>query len=268
MDRVRLVFDTIPAALAGARTVALSTLGFALAFVFSVAILFFGAVSLPDNGTGSVGFLALAGVAMFSGCAFSAAAYQRLLGVEGKVLRSAWQLMLAWFLVAVIAAIIVTFLLLFFSLIGSSLGVVSAERGQDITDMAAQMRDSGTFYPLFGLFILTLLGVFWFSARMMLFAAATVAQGSVHVFRTWAWTKGAFLRLAFGLIVFVLLPVLAALYVAHGVLGLLPATESLAMMAVQSAAVHAAAMVPVVWVSHGFTAFVLSEILPKTTPPD
>ncbi|MEC7289047.1 MAG: hypothetical protein VXW22_02985, partial [Pseudomonadota bacterium] len=55
---------------------------------------------------------------------------------------------------------------------------------------------------------------------------------------------------------------------AHGVLGLLPATESLTMMAVQSAAVHAAAMVPVVWVSHGFTAFVLSEILPKTTPPD
>ena len=67
MDRVRLVFDTIPAALAGARTVALSTLGYALAFVVSVAILFFGAVSLPDNGTGSIGFLALAGVAMFGG---------------------------------------------------------------------------------------------------------------------------------------------------------------------------------------------------------
>lgn len=268
MNRARFVFETVPAALSGASAIAVSTWRYGFAFVIAIAILFFGAAALPDTAIGLAVFIVLTGGAWFASCVFSAAAYRTRLDTKKSLLMSALQLMLAWFLVIVIAAIVSTFVLLFFSLIGSSLGVVSADSGQDITDMTAQMREGGTFYPLFALFILTLLAVFWFAVRLMLFAAATVAQGSVHVFRTWAWTKGAFLHLALGMLVFVLLPVFAAVYVAHGVLSILPSPDSLALIAVQSASVHAIMLVPVVWLSHGFCALALTEISPISGASD
>ena len=92
----------------------------------------------------------------------------------------------------VIAAIAFSIVVLFFSLIGASLGAGSGEPGQNITDMTDQMRENGTFWPLFVIFIATLFGLFWFAVRLMTFAAASATRGAVHVFRTWYWTKGAF----------------------------------------------------------------------------
>ncbi len=163
---------------------------------------------------------------------------------------------LAWILIAVVAAILFTTIVLFFSLIGSSLGVVSGEAGQDITDMTAQMREGGTFYPLFALFLLTLLGVFWFVVRMMLFAPATASRGTVHVFRTWSWTKGYALSMAIGAMTFIVLPVSLLGYAASTAVGL---SQSAAI----SAGIVALVQLPAAWLGHAYAAAVYTRLAPN-----
>ncbi|MEO0608291.1 MAG: hypothetical protein AAFY82_08660, partial [Pseudomonadota bacterium] len=136
------------------------------------------------------------------------------------------------------------------------LGVASGEAGQDISDMAAQMRESGTFWPLFVVFVVTLFGVFWFAVRMMLFASSSATRGSVHVFRTWYWTKGHFRMLGPALIVLIVLPI-AGFSSAAAIIAA-PLTNP----ALNTAAVSAL-MLPTAWLGHGFAAAIYNRLAPE-----
>lgn len=250
--------ETFAEALANVRQIAAPTAVHALAFAVAVGTMVWGAQALPETAIGTLIFYALVAIAVFAHSLFSAVMYRRLVPSESSLWISVWKLTLAWMLIIVIASILATALVLFFSLIGSSLGVVSGEAGQDITDMTAQMREGGTFYPLFALFLLALLGVFWFAVRMMLFAVATVARGAVHVFRTWSWTKGYVLPMAAGLLVFMAVPAVLLGYVASGLIDALPALQGGAIAAGVTALVQA----PAAWLGHSFAASVYTRIAP------
>ena len=255
--------EIVSATLTGARRIMWPTLGHAALFVVSIAVLFWSAIALPERSLGSVSFAALTAATLFAYCVFSAAMHRALVPSSGGLFAAAWKLLLAWMLILVVAAIGATMIVLFFSLIGSSLGVVSGESGQDITDMTAQMRAGGTFYPLFALFMATLVGVFWFAVRMMLFAAATVSRGAVHVFRSWAWTKGHFFVLAAGMATFVILPVIALSYAAGAATTFVPQGIGEPAAAGLSAGLTAIALTPAAWLGHGFAAHALSALAPR-----
>ncbi|MEM9180671.1 MAG: hypothetical protein AAGA89_13210, partial [Pseudomonadota bacterium] len=166
------------------------SLPFGVLFVIASGGLVWSAGILPEGGMGFLLFTALVFCALYAHNLFSASMYRAVLSTEAGLLNGAWKLTLAWLLVMVIASIAGTIIVLFFSLIGSSLGVAAGEEGREITDMTEQMRAGGTFWPLFALFLASLVGLFWFAVRLMLFAAASALRGQVHVFRTWYWTKG------------------------------------------------------------------------------
>lgn len=252
------VSDLFTDTLTGVGKVAVPTLGFAATFVAAIALMVWSAEAFPQTSIGSVGFLLVVAFAFAAHCTFSAAMYRRLVRSDGTLLNAAGKLALAWILIVVIAAILSTAIILFFSLIGSSLGVVSGAPGQDITDMTAQMREGGTFYPLFALFLLTLMGVFWFAVRMLLFAAATASRGSVHVFRTWSWTKGHALPMMIGAIAFIVLPVSVCAYAASVIIGAAGLSESAEL----STGLIALAQVPAAWIAHAFAASVYSRLAP------
>lgn len=254
-----LISDTF----AGATRLIVPSLQYAALFVLSVAILFWGGTALPDGAGGSLAFIILLAASLFAHSVFSAAMYRELLPTRGGLARAAWKLSLAWLLIVVIAAIMATIIVLFFSLIGSSLGVVSGDSGQNITDMTAEMRTSGTFYPLFALFMLTLLGVFWFGVRMILFSAATASRGAVHVFRTWFWTKGYFLGLAIGVLLFLVLPLIFGHLLASALIGLIPVSVGSATHASLAAGGYALALLPAAWLAHSFTAAAMKAIAPS-----
>lgn len=256
--------ELFSATLTGVRQIAVPTAGPALVFSLAVGAMFWGAEALPETTAGSFGFYLLVVIAVLAHSLFSASMYRTLVQTTGTLWTSVWKLTLAWMLMIVIVAILATALVLFFSLIGSSLGVVSSEPGQDIIDMTAQMREGGTFYPLFGLFLLALLGVFWFAVRMMLFAAATVARGAVHVFRTWAWTKGYVLPLSVGMVALIAVPVIALGYAANGLTGLLSSLQSGAVSAVIACLIQ----VPAAWFGHSFAAAVYNRIAPAESGTD
>ena len=258
MTPVLSIPEVFLATLAGARQVVISTLAYAVAFIVAFAAMVWGAEALPDSMAGSLGFLILVIGAMAAYCLFSAAIYRRLVPHTGSLATATWKLVLAWVLIFVVAAILATAIVLFFSLIGSSLGVVSGEAGQDITDMTAQMRENGTFYPLSVLFMLTLLGVFWFGVRMMLFGVATAARGAVHVFRTWAWTKGHAVPMAAGALIFVVVPVIACGYAADGLTRALSLAESIVLQA----GLAAMFQVPAAWLGHAYVAAIYMRIAP------
>ncbi len=250
--------DLVSATLSGAQRIALPTLGFAAAFAASVALMVWGAEALPQSAAGSIGFLFVVALAVAAHSLFSAAMYRQLAPHQGTLSNAAMKLAMAWVLIIVVAAIMMTAIVLFFSLIGSSLGVVSGEAGQEITDMTAQMREGGTFYPLLAIFFLTLLGVFWFAVRMMLFAAATASRGSVHVFRTWSWTKGHALPMAMGAVLFIVLPIILLGYVGAVATGLLGVSENAAI----STGIFALMQVPAAWIAHAFAAAVYTRVAP------
>lgn len=225
-------------------------------FVLSLGGLTWAAGSLPEGNIGSVIFSALALVTLFVHSLFSARMYHVARRPGAGLIRAAWVLTLAWLLVIVVAAIGASMILLFFSLIGSSLGVAASTPGQDITDMAAQMRANGTFWPLFAVFLVTLLGVFWFAVRLMLFAAASAIQARVSVFRTWAWTKGQVRILGPAMILLVVLPILALGYAATAAAGSVanPVAGTMLEMAI---------LLPSAWFGHGFAASAYLRLVPE-----
>lgn len=243
----------------------------AMLFVASTGILVWSAGALPDGGTSFVLFSALAFACLFAHSLYSAVMYRATLMPSGGLIHSAWKLTLAWLLLMVAASIGATIIILFFSLIGASLGVVSGETGQEITDMTAQMRAGGTFWPLFAIFIMTLFGLFWFAVRMMLFAGATVIRAQVHVFRSWVWTKGHFRTLAPLMIVLIIAPVIFLAAAAQSVSAAVIGVADTPIKAGLSAALGALILLPSAWVGHGFAASVLALLLPKdsdqTTTP-
>lgn len=246
---------------------------FAMGFVLVTGVLVWAAGALPDGGASFALFSSLAFVALFTHSLFSASMFRATLGTAGSLLRGAWKLTLAWLLIVVVAAIGGAIILLFFSLIGASLGVVSGEAGQEITDMTAQLRQGGTFWPLFALFMMTLAGLFWFAVRMMLFAGATVNRGQVHVFRSWSWTKGHFTNLAPLMIAFIIVPLAVSSSVAMTISDAVLGAADTPVKAGLSAALIALILLPGFWLGHGFSASALARLLPEaedqtTTPAE
>ena len=246
------------ATVSGAGQVAIPTLGYAAGFVGATVLMMWGAGALPETTAGTIGFLLVVAASIAAHSLFSAVMYRRLVPSEGTLPNAVWKLTFAWALIVVVAAILATAIVLFFSLIGSSLGVVSGEAGQDITDMTAQMRAGGTFYPLFALFLLTLLGVFWFTVRMMLFAVASASRGAVHVFRTWSWTKGHAFPMALGALVFIVAPI--------SVLGTIAANlVDGGMHIAVSTGIVVLLQVPAAWLGHAFAAAVYVRLSPPNS---
>ena len=238
--------------------------GYAALFLVAVGMLFWGAGALPDGGSGFVAFSALFFATLFAHSLFSASMYHAVLPTRFGLFGSAWKLTLAWILVIVVAAIAFSIVVLFFSLVGASLGAGAGEPGQNITDMTDQMRENGTFWPLFAIFIATLFGLFWFAVRLMIFAAASATRGAVHVFRTWYWTKGAFAVLGPAAILLVLVPMLAGVWLS----GVLVSAVSPAMtpntQLVAASLIGALCQLPAAYIGHGFAATVHAHLAPET----
>ncbi|MEM7459654.1 MAG: hypothetical protein AAF331_09325 [Pseudomonadota bacterium] len=231
-------------------------------FVVACAVLVFCAGTLPEGGAGFVVFAVLFFAALYAHSLFSAAMYRAALASQGGLMSSAWKLTLAWLLVLVVASIAATIVLLFFSLIGASLGVASGAAGQEITDMTAEMRAGGTFWPLFVVFIATMLGLFWFAVRLMLFAGATVVRHQVHVFRTWYWTKGRVIILAPLMIIFIVLPISVLAVIAQtGTTAIFGVLETPLEMGI-SVAFVTLIMLPSAWLGHGFAASAYERLAP------
>lgn len=247
------------------------TAPFALLFVAATGILIWAAAALPDSGLGFALFAGLTVAALFAHSLFSAAMYRVTLAPAGGLMHGAWKLTLAWLLIMVVASIGATMIVLFFSLIGASLGVVSGEAGQEITDMTAQMHEGGTFWPLFALFVMTLFGVFWFAVRMMLFAGATVIRSQVHVFRSWSWTKGHFLVLAPLTLILLIAPFAALSFAAANLTDFIIGTAETPLQAGATAIIMALLLLPSAWLGHGVVSSVLAQLMPdladQTTTP-
>ena len=227
---------------------------FAGVFLAATVFLFWGAGALPEGGVGSVAFFGLAAAWLFSHSLFSVSMYHAVLPRERPALATAWKLTLAWLLIVVVAAIGATMIILFFSLIGASLGVVTGAPGEEITDMTAQMRASGTFWPLFAVFVMTLFALFWFAVRMMLFAAATSSRGTVHVFRTWYWTKGAFATLAPAMVALVAVPVTGLSFFGYAIANIILGIPETGLETGLFAGIVMLVTVPSAWLGHGFAA--------------
>ena len=236
--------------------------GFAALFVGAVGVLIWAAATLPDGGTGFLVFSALFFVTLYIHSLFSASMYQAVLPTETGLLASASKLSLAWVLVIVIAAIAGSIIVLFFSLIGASLGAGAGEPGQNINDMTAQMRENGTFWPLFAVFLATLFGLFWFAARLITFAAASATRGAVHVFRTWYWTKGVFAVLGPAVLVFVFGPMILALWLATTLASVLLAGTGSAAEQVLAGLIGVICQLPAAYLGHGFAASVFERLAP------
>lgn len=239
------------------------SLPFAGLFMLAVGILVYAAGALPEGGGGSTAFALLAFATLFAHSLFSVSMYHAVVPAEAGKLMAAWKLSLSWILIIVVAAIGASIIVLFFALIGASLGVGASEEGQTITDMTAEMRQSGTFWPLFGLFIAMLLGVFWFAVRMMTFAAATSARGSVHVFRTWYWTKGHFRLLAPIMVLLVALPIIAFGYLGSVATTAFVGVPETPWQAGLGSAITMIVLLPSAWLGHGFAASVYTAVAPE-----
>ncbi|MEL6694175.1 MAG: hypothetical protein AAFQ12_14260 [Pseudomonadota bacterium] len=253
-----------------ARRLTLPSLPYALLFVVALGGLIWAANILPDGGAGFTVFSALTFATLFAHSLYSVSMYHAVLPSNTGKLHAAWKLSLAWILVIVIAAIAASMITLFFALIGASLGVGSSDDVENISDMTAQMREGGTFWPLFVLFLATLFGIFWFAVRIMTFAAATACRGRVHVLRTWYWTKGHFLKLAPVMVVLVVLPVVILTYLGTLVSAAVIGTPTTPVSAGLSSALTMLILLPSAWLGHGFAATVFETLAPEddqiTTP--
>jgi hypothetical protein len=236
---------------------------FAALFVMSVGVLIWAAPVLPEGGAGFIGFSALFFGTLYAYSLFSASMYRAVLPAKTGLLASAWKLSLAWILVIVIASIVGSIVVLFFSLIGASLGAGAGEPGQNITDMTAQMRENGTFWPLFLVFLATLFGLFWFAARLTTFAAASATRGTVHVFRTWFWTKGIFAALGPAVFLFVLVPVIIAFWFAATLSSATLTGTNPTLQPVLAGLIGVICHLPAAYLGHGFAASLFERLAPE-----
>ncbi len=246
-----------------ARRMVVPSLPCAGLFILALGALVWSAGALPEGGAGFMAFCAIAFATLFAHSLFSVSMYHAVLEHETGLMSAAWKLTLAWLLMIVIMSIGASIIILFFSLIGSSLGVVSGESSENITDMTAQMREGGTFWPLFAVFIATLFGVYWFLTRIMTFAAGSATRGAVHVLRTWSWTKGHFSVLGPMMAILIVAPLIAGSFVVNLVATSLVGTAS--PSAAVSAGLTMLAMLillPTAWLGHGFAASAYARVAP------
>ena len=255
--------DLLQESFSRARKLILPSLPHAAIFVVSTGVLIWAANTLPDGGSGFALFSALTFLTLFAHSLFSVAMYHAVLPARTGTLAAAWKLTLAWILVFVILAIGASMITLFFALIGASLGVGTSDDVGNIGDMTQQMREGGTFWPVFMLFLATLFGVFWFITRLITFAAATASRGTVHVLRTWYWTKGRFRVLGPLLLVLIALPLIALSYLSTWVGSALFSADPSPVEAALAAMLGLMILLPSAWLGHGFAATAFVHLAPR-----
>mgnify|MGYP001799342537 CR=1 FL=1 len=253
-----------------AKRLVVPSLPYAAGFIVTLGALIWAANVLPDGGSGFALFSVLTFATLYIHNLYSVSMYHAVLPAETGIFHAAWKLSLAWILIIVIAAIAGSMITLFFALIGASLGVGTSDDVANISDMTAQMRGSGTFWPLFLLFLATLFGIFWFAVRIMTFAAATATRGRVHVLRTWYWTKGYFRNLGPAMLLLVVIPLMVLTYLGGLVSGALIGVPSTPTEAGVSTAIVMVVLLPSAWIGHGFAVTVFELLAPEddqiTTP--
>ena len=262
--------DLLQASVTRAQRLIVPSLPYAGIFIAASGLLIWAANVLPDGGSGFAVFAALTFVTLFAHSLFSVSMYHAVLPAQSGKLTSAWKLSLAWILVFVILAIAGSMITLFFALIGTSLGVGTSDDVGNIADMTEQMREGGTFWPVFILFLVTLFGVFWFVTRLIIFAAATAAQGTVHVLRTWYWTKGYFRVLGPLLLLLIVIPFVGLTYISGWVGQAVFSAEPSAVEAALATALGLVILLPSAWLGHGLAATAYDRLAPKenqTTTP-
>ena len=129
--------------------------------------------------------------------------------------------------------------------------------------MTAQMREGGTFWPLFAVFVATLFGVFWFAVRLMLFAGASSVRNQVHVFRTWYWTKGQFRVLGPLMIALIIVPIVLLAWLAQLIVSVVMGVSETPLQLAFSPALVSLVLLPSAWIGHGFAASVLDRLAPS-----
>ncbi|MEO1304834.1 MAG: hypothetical protein AAFV37_07655 [Pseudomonadota bacterium] len=262
MAQTLTIASLVQDSLAKTRTLILPSLPFAAGFCLLYGAFAWVSGVLPDDGTGTLIFLALFLGLLFAHSVFSVSMYHAVVPARAGLVGSAWKLTLAWLLMAVIAAIGASMIVLFFAVIGPSLGVGTSDDVGNISDMTAQMRENGTFGPIFAIFLAVLAGVFWFAIRMVLFAVATAARGTIHVLRTWSWTKGYAVTLAPAVFALIIVPLVALLYVSSAVTHPLFGPDPSPLFTGVSAVITMLILLPSAWLGHGLAASIYAHIAP------
>lgn len=216
----------------------------------------------PTDGAGvNAAFFALAGLTLFGHSLFSASLYRAVLPFRTGLVQAAWKLTLAWVLITVVMAVALSIWALFFGLIGASLGLVAGtEPVGEAADMTSLLQQSGTFWPLFLIFVASFGWLFWFVTRLMTFAAATSARGQVHVFRTWGWTKGQFRVIGPALLLLVAIPAGLGGAAALGLSGLAFGLAATPLQQALQSGLLLIGLMPAAWLGHGLAVSVYNSV--------
>lgn len=193
--------------LSDAQRMILPSLPWAGLFVSAWVLTHWFFIEVPDGGAWTLMFLLAAFATLYAHALFSHAMYASVLEHASGRLRSAWKLSLAWLLIFLVMGFVLSGFAMFYTVVATSLSIVLDLELNTPDDVRAQVMQD----PVITLFFLTifpgLIWIFWFITRLMTFAAATCSRAKIHVFRTWAWTKGHFKVLGPTLFVLVLLPI-------------------------------------------------------------
>ncbi len=154
-------------------------------------------------------------------CAWAVSVYQGLLPGSSKntVAVDTGKLLVANLLV-ILVFILVAFMIGLFLVIFSGIMIAasgydpSGSDAADISGSIAALQASGGIWMIYAISAVGLAILIWFGVRLILYGAATVAQGRVIVFQSWGLTKGATLKIALLTVLFVGVP-LALMAVAN-----------------------------------------------------
>lgn len=123
---------------------------------------------------------------------------------------------------------------------------------------------------LIALVSLATLFLVWFSVRLFCFGVATVLEGKIRIFRTWAWTKGQALKLTMGSVIIIVLPLLFALVAMvaaelplYNVLGFSVLNPITAWERALSDLLYALALLPFFLLGHGFAVATYNRLRPQ-----
>lgn len=209
-----------------------------------------------------------------------AVVFYRLAVDEGqpgeKIVRNTRNLFLAMALVSILFGIVLFLLLLFFSIFS---GILLATTGFDPVavendpalwgDEVSRLLGSPAGLVLSILVLMALAGLFWLSARLVLYGVTTVVSGRIRVFQTWGWTRGAGLGITIAGSVMVFLPlvlaILVALFLESAVTGTSLLEESV-LSVPQNIMVEVGTLVlswPIFLLGHGFAVAVYNQLCPE-----
>lgn len=212
-----------------ARMVAVPTLPGLVLFALSVAGQGWVNMHVGQGGEPVFYWMLMGLVTIFAGCFWSATMYRRLLPEAGTrtVLADTSRLFAANLAVYGLFFILLFLLTLFFSIFAGVLidaaGYDPSETGNSTEAVWASMRalsDSGGAAVLYGLLFASAAGLVWLGLRLFLFGVATVAERSLTIFRSWAWTSRHVAKIALLWLALQLFPWLVLSLVASGLLHL------------------------------------------------